>query len=71
MKNSEFTNKNEKVCRLCEHGRLSTDKSAVVCMKKGIVDPDGKCRKYVYDPLKRDAKTPVDFGKFTAEDFAL
>ena len=41
MKNSKFTNKNEKVCRLCEHGRLSTDKSAVVCMKKGIVDPDG------------------------------
>ena len=52
MKNSEFTNKNEKVCRLCEHGRLSTDKTAVVCMKKGIVDPEGTCKKYVYDPLK-------------------
>ncbi len=71
MKNSEFTNKNEKICRLCEHGRLSADKTAVVCMKKGIVDPDGKCRKYVYDPLKRVAKETVSMGEFTAEDFEL
>ena len=71
MKNSEFTNKNEKVCRLCEHGRLSTDKTAVVCIKKGIVDPNGKCGKYVYDPLKRETKSSVGIGEFSPEDFAL
>lgn len=71
MKNSEFTNKNEKICRLCEHGRLSTDKTAVVCMKKGIVDPNGHCKKYVYDPLKRETKSPLGLGDFTEEDFIL
>lgn len=71
MKNSEFTKKNEKVCRLCEHGRLSTDKSAVVCIKKGVVDPEGHCGKYLYDPLKREVKSPLGVGEYTAEDFAL
>ena len=25
----------------------------MLCVKKGIVETDGKCRSYTYDPLKR------------------
>lgn len=71
MKNAEFTLQNEKVCRLCEHGRLSYDKSAVVCMKKGVVDPDGFCGKYVYDPLKRQPKIKMSGESFNSENFKL
>ena len=34
-------------CSHCRHGRLA------LCVKKGIVETDGKCRSYAYDPLKR------------------
>ncbi len=59
---SKLLNKNayEAVCRNCKHGRLSPDGETVLCVKKGVVEPDGKCRRYSYDPLKRvPRKAPV------------
>ena len=59
---SKLLNKNayEAVCRNCKHGRLSPDGETVLCVKKGLVEPDGKCRRYSYDPLKRvPRKAPV------------
>ncbi|MBR4868126.1 MAG: hypothetical protein IKU10_03130, partial [Clostridia bacterium] len=55
MKNQAFVSEEyRKACRYCEWGRLSFDGSAVLCPKKGVVEPDDVCRKYVYDPLKRE-----------------
>lgn len=59
---SKLLNKNayEAVCRNCKNGRLSPDGETVLCVKKGVVGPDGKCRRYSYDPLKRvPRKAPV------------
>ena len=40
-------------CSHCRHGRLAPAGESVLSVKKGIVEPDGKCRSYAYDPLKR------------------
>ena len=70
---SKLINKDayEKTCRNCKNGRLSPEGDSVLCVKKGIVDADGKCRRYSYDPLKRvPRKKPVP-ASANPEDFVL
>ena len=59
------------VCEHCKHGRLSPDEQSVLCIKKGIVAPDFKCRKYTYDPLKRRPKKPLLVQRADPSEFDL
>ena len=59
------------VCENCVHGRLSPDGESVLCIKKGIVAPDGKCIKYSYDPLKRKPKKPLLVEQADPSEFIL
>lgn len=59
------------VCETCLHGRLSPDGQNVLCIKKGIVETDGKCRKYSYDPLKRIPKKPLLVERANPSDFEI
>ena len=70
---SKLLNKNayEAVCRNCKHGRLSPEGDAVLCVKKGIVDPDWSCRRYSYDPLKRVPRKMPAVREANPEDFDL
>lgn len=70
---SKLINKNayESVCRNCRYGRLNPEGDAVLCLKKGIVDPDGKCRRYTYDPLKRVPRKMPPVRTADPEDFSL
>lgn len=61
-----------KFCAHCVHaGQVSDDR--MLCKKKGFVSPDGHCRRYRYDPLKRiPVRSPVkDFSQFDDQDFSL
>ncbi len=58
-------------CEYCAHGRLSPDKESVLCKKLGIVTKDFNCKKFKYDPLKRQPKRPKQLDKFNEEDFSL
>ncbi len=58
-------------CEYCKHGRLSPDEQTVLCIKKGLVAPDGKCRKYSYDPLKRRPKKPLIIQQANPAEFEL
>ena len=58
-------------CKYCEHGRLSPDSESVLCLNKGIVDPESKCRKFTYDPLKRTPEVPLRVAAADTEDFKL
>lgn len=58
-------------CEYCKHGRLSPDEESVLCIKKGIVETDGKCRKYAYDPLKRRPKKPLIVERANPSEFEL
>ena len=49
----------EKICAFCEHARDTHDEDFLVCSKKGIVHASYRCRRFIYDPMKRTAKRPL------------
>ena len=46
----------EVFCKYCELAMPIVSDSKMVCPKYGVVAADYHCRKFVYDPLKRDPK---------------
>lgn len=67
-----FRKKIQRACTYCIHG-TKIDKDQVLCIKKGVVDADGACKKFSYDPCKRippKAKA-LDFAKYSKEDYSL
>ena len=67
-----FRKKMDKSCTYCRFGTM-LEEGLVLCTKKGVVAAGGKCRKFLYDPIKRvpiKPKTP-DFNKYDSEDFSL
>ena len=67
-----FRKKIEKSCEYCRYGTMLDDCMAL-CVKRGVVSTERKCRKFSYDPLKRvpkKAKEP-DFTKYDQDDFSL
>lgn len=67
-----FRKRIEKSCTYCANGTV-IDGGQVLCIKKGVVPIDGKCRKFAYDPCKRVPGKPkaLDFKKYDNEDFSL
>lgn len=61
----------EPKCRYCLSGMTAADGESVLCPKKGVCDPDGSCKKYRYDPLKREPRLPAPQMDFSEEDFSL
>ena len=52
-----FRDDMEPLCAYCKHGsQISVDR--VACIKRGIVLLYGSCRKFSYDPLKRQPERP-------------
>lgn len=67
-----FRRKIPRSCSYCVHG-VKLDDAAILCIKRGIVSPDKKCRKFSYDPCKRTPPRPkaIDFNKYNPDDFSL
>lgn len=67
-----FRKRIEKSCAYCEYGTKLNDEQ-VLCIKKGVVTIDKKCRKFQYDPCKRIPPKPnaLDFEKYNEEDYSL
>ena len=67
-----FSKDIEKCCALCTHATIVLHKDQVICPKKGIVNADFCCRKFLYSPLKR-TPAPHIFKKdeYTKEDFSI
>ena len=59
-------------CGYCERS-AALDNGDYICVKKGIVSEGGRCRHFVYDPLKRLPAAPAvpDFSQVSEEDFSL
>lgn len=47
-KNADF----EKGCSLCEYSQEIFGGDYYICRKKGVMDPDGLCKSFCFDPLK-------------------
>ena len=67
-----FRKKIQPSCGYCVHGAKLAD-GQVLCSKKGVVSPDGKCMRFRYDPIKRIPvkSKALDFSKYDSEDFSL
>ena len=53
--NMLFRKKIQKSCEYCTHGTI-LENDQVLCSKQGLIDNAEKCRKFRYDPLKREPK---------------
>ena len=60
----------QKECRHCAGGRIAAD-GTVLCRARGVMPPGGSCRKYVYDPLKREPAKAPELPKYSPEDFKI
>ncbi len=58
-------------CEYCSRGELTADKQSVLCVKKGVMLPHSSCRRFSYDPLKREPKPLPKKQQFSPEDFSL
>lgn len=58
-------------CACCEFGRPSPDQAMILCSHYGPVVPYYKCKKFVYDPLKRLPKKQPALPRVPAEEFDL
>lgn len=65
----------KKIARACEYCRYGTrfDTDTILCIKRGVMPFDGKCRKFDYDPCKRTPPKPkaLDLEKYNNEDYSL
>lgn len=67
-----FNKITEPQCAFCEHGTPVGDGCTVLCRKVGgIMQYYSKCKKFKYDPLKREPTVITVSGEFTKEDFML
>lgn len=67
-----FHKKIERCCSYCLHSaKLNNDQ--ILCSKRGVMPPDGKCMKFSYDPCKRipGKVKALDFSKYDREDYSL
>ena len=58
-------------CAHCAKGFTVEGDTQVLCSRNGVMQPDDKCGKYVYDPLKRKPLRQTLAADYTPEDFSL
>ena len=61
----------EPACELCRHGKLAPDGQSVLCARRGVMRRQSSCKKYEYDPLKRQPRRTPLLPEFDPEAFAL
>lgn len=72
MKQDLFNKKDiTPACKYCEHGKAAAQYNQILCVKHGVMLPESSCRKFRYDPLKRQPNRAPILPEFSPEDFAL
>ena len=65
-----FNKKLSHACKYCLHAYSCTD-TEILCKHKGVVGLNDCCRKYKYDPLKREPQIQSKDISWSAKDFDL
>ena len=62
----------EPSCLYCKFSRQISE-TELAWEKKGFVEPNGSCRRFRYDPLKRTPprQAVLDTSRLSEEDFSL
>ncbi len=72
MKNQEFLSEEyPKKCECCENLKSKEGEIPLVCRIRGEVKPEGFCRRFVFDPLRKKPNIGFNIKKFTKKDFEL
>lgn len=71
MSRKMFNKKLPRYCEYCVFGNPSSYSNEVICEKRGITHVADSCRKYKYDPLKRNPDRQRLTEEFKEEDFKL
>ncbi|MBO5163555.1 MAG: hypothetical protein J6B75_03825 [Ruminococcus sp.] len=59
-------------CDYCQFGRRAKDGNKVLCEKRGLVDCNDSCGKFIYSPLKRIPVKQLNFvGSLADEDIYI
>ena len=59
-------------CDYCQFGRRAKDGNKVLCEKRGLVDCNYSCNKFIYSPLKRIPVKQLNFvGSLADEDIYI
>lgn len=56
MKKEKCSAELERYCKFCEKAASLSDPDVMLCRKYGIVSAAHICRRFTYDPLKREPK---------------
>ena len=71
MKRKLYGNAITPVCEICANGRRSSDGRVILCLRKGIMQPSARCRKFRYDPLRRIPYIQPELQSYTEADFRI
>lgn len=67
-KEKYFDKSIEPKCDYCQFGKRAKDGNKVLCEKKGLVECNYSCGKFVYSPLKRIPVKQLNFVGSLADD---
>jgi hypothetical protein len=59
------------MCLYCENATAISDDDNILCSFKGIVNKEYKCKKFIYDPLKRVPSPMPPIHKLSEEDMII
>lgn len=71
MAEKAFDKKLPHSCEYCVYGEQSSYTNEILCKKQGITGFRDSCRKYKYDPLKREPMKAKIADNYSSEDFEL
>ena len=71
MRKKLYGNNISPACEYCARARRSANGRVMLCAKRGIVPLYHRCRRFVYDPLKRIPYRQPKLDTYKAEDFQL
>ena len=71
MARNRAFNKPEPACKYCLRSQRTEDDTIILCPKKGVVLAEDSCRRFKYDPLKRQPGNMPELGNYTADQFEL
>lgn len=68
-----FRKKQEPACRYCSYALAVNEKNITCTKRKKYMEPDDRCFRFRYDPLKRTPSKAkaVDFSKYEEYDYSL
>ena len=70
LSNNAFSKELSHACKYCINAR-SYNNTEMLCKHRGVVLLNDCCKKYKYDPLKREPQRILQNENWTAEDFEL